>query len=97
MMEEGYHVTTQNRFYPDMSDVLVNKKTLLWRLNLSAHLHNIVHTEISSTINCNFIYIKAVCMSDVKGHTSRSLKVARIITELLFHVGDLQLKQSELI
>jgi len=25
MMEERYHVTTQNRFYPDMSDVLVNK------------------------------------------------------------------------
>jgi len=26
MMEERYHVTTQNRFYADMSNVLVNKK-----------------------------------------------------------------------
>jgi len=26
MMGERYHVTTQDRFYPDMSDVLVNKK-----------------------------------------------------------------------
>ena len=26
MMEERYHVTTQNRFYPDMSNVLLNKK-----------------------------------------------------------------------
>jgi hypothetical protein len=25
MMEERCHATTQNRFYPDMSDVLVNK------------------------------------------------------------------------
>ena len=34
-MEERYHVTTQNRFYPDMSNV---KKILQWRQNLSAHL-----------------------------------------------------------
>jgi len=27
-MEERYHVTIQNRFYPDMSNVLVNKKIL---------------------------------------------------------------------
>jgi len=26
MIEERYHVTTQNRFCPDMSNVLVNKK-----------------------------------------------------------------------
>jgi hypothetical protein len=26
MMEERYHVTTQNQLYPDMSNVLVNKK-----------------------------------------------------------------------
>jgi len=25
-MEERYHVTIQSRFYPDMSNVLVNKK-----------------------------------------------------------------------
>jgi len=24
MMEDGYHVTTQNRFYPDMSNVIKN-------------------------------------------------------------------------
>jgi len=35
MMEERYHATTQNRFYPDMSNV---KKILQWRQNLSAHL-----------------------------------------------------------
>jgi len=26
MMEERYHVTTQNWFYPDVSNVLVSKK-----------------------------------------------------------------------
>jgi len=26
MMEERYRATTQNRFYPDKSNVLVNKK-----------------------------------------------------------------------
>jgi len=26
MMEERYHVTTQNLFYPDTSNVLINKK-----------------------------------------------------------------------
>jgi len=35
MMEERYHATTQNRFYPDMSNV---NKILQWRQNLSAHL-----------------------------------------------------------
>jgi len=33
MMEERYHVTTQNRFYPDMSNVI-----LQWRQYLSEHL-----------------------------------------------------------
>ena len=35
MMEERYHATTQNRFYPGMSNV---NKILQWRQNLSAHL-----------------------------------------------------------
>jgi len=28
-MEERYHATTQNRFYPDMSNVLVNKTIIV--------------------------------------------------------------------
>jgi hypothetical protein len=38
MMGDRHHATKQNRFYPDMSNVLVNKKKniLQWRQNLSA-------------------------------------------------------------
>jgi hypothetical protein len=36
VMEERYHATTQNRFYPDMS--YVNKNILQWRQNVSAHV-----------------------------------------------------------
>jgi len=45
-MEERYHVTTQNRFYPDMSNV--KKKILQWRQNLSAHLR----TEVLKQTAC---------------------------------------------
>ena len=41
MMEEIYHATTQNWFYPDMSNVLVNKKILQWRQDLPSHLRQI--------------------------------------------------------
>ena len=40
MMEERYHATTQNRFYPDMSNV---KKILQWRQNLSVHLRILIN------------------------------------------------------
>jgi len=42
-MEERYHATTQNVFYPDMSNI---NKILQWTQNLSAHLR---------TINSKFI------------------------------------------
>jgi len=28
MAEERHHATTQNRFYPDLSNVLINKKNI---------------------------------------------------------------------
>jgi len=43
-MEERYHVTTQNRFYPDMSNI--NKNITQCKQNLSAHLHIYLHIVI---------------------------------------------------
>ena len=47
MMEERYCATTQNRFYPDMSNV---NKILQWRQNLLAHLHILVLGCVLKTV-----------------------------------------------
>jgi len=50
MKEEKYHVTTQNRFYPDMSNVLVKKNILQWRQNLSTHLRITLPREMDNVV-----------------------------------------------
>ena len=67
-MEERYHATKQNRFYPGMSHV---NKILQWRQNLSAHLHikttftNVFHFSYLNFYRQKYTYsvkcLKCVC------------------------------------
>jgi hypothetical protein len=43
MMEERYHVTTQNRFFPDMSNVLVNKNITVDAELISPPKHPVIN------------------------------------------------------
>ena len=65
MMEERYHVTTQNRFYPDMSNVPVNlkKKTVTVEEKLISQLRIITTVNFTVVIykNDHRLYI-CVCV-----------------------------------
>jgi hypothetical protein len=47
MMEERYHATTQNRFYPDMSNV---NKSITVEANLSAHLRTSGQSDVPARL-----------------------------------------------
>ena len=55
MMEERYHETTQNRFYPDMSNVNKNITVEAKLINPPTHIYIYIHTYIHILVSvCSY-------------------------------------------
>jgi len=61
MLEERYRATTQNRFYPDMSNVLINKKYYIGgKTYQPTYVCNFLLSPVTSFLSCPNIYLSTL-------------------------------------